>query len=118
MVDTNIKGVLNGIHVVLDGMLQRQNGTIVNVSSVAGRKTFPSFAAYCSTKSAVHALSETLRQEVAGSKVRVVVVAPGFTESELLGHNEDGQVGRGNVARIFDGKSQSTRYCQCGGVCV
>ncbi|EFC43274.1 predicted protein [Naegleria gruberi] len=88
MFDTNVKGLLNASHAVLKEMVENKQGTIINISSIAGTKSFPSAAAYCGTKHAVHAISETLRSEVAGSKVRVVIVSPGFTESELLGHNE------------------------------
>lgn len=86
MLDVNVKGLLNGIHAVLKGMVARQRGTIINISSVAGRKTFPNHAAYCGTKFAVHALSENLREEVSGSNVRVITIAPGAVETELLSH--------------------------------
>ncbi|WP_047237984.1 SDR family oxidoreductase, partial [Chromobacterium subtsugae] len=58
MLDVNVKGLLNGIHAVLAGMQARGRGSIINISSIAGRKTFPSHAAYCGTKFAVHAISE------------------------------------------------------------
>ena len=87
MYQTNVIGILNGINVVLLDMIQRQTGTIINVSSIAGRKSFPSLTAYCGTKFAVNGLSESLRAEVSGSKVRVVVVSPGSTETELLHQN-------------------------------
>lgn len=86
MLDVNLKGVMNGIHCVLANMKKRNHGTIINVSSVAGRKGFANHAAYCATKFGVHALSETLRQEVALSDVRVIVIAPGAVETELLSH--------------------------------
>ena len=89
MLDVNVKGVLNGIHAVLPGMLARRHGTIINISSVAGRKTFPNHAAYCGTKFAVHAISENLREEVAMQDVRVITIAPGAVETELLGHTTD-----------------------------
>ena len=41
MLNVNVMGVLNGVKVVLEGMVKRNNGTIVNISSIAGRKTFP-----------------------------------------------------------------------------
>jgi NADP-dependent 3-hydroxy acid dehydrogenase YdfG len=77
MLDVNVHGVLNGIHAVLGGMLARRHGTIINVSSIAGRKTFPNHAVYCGTKFAVHAISENLREEVSGHDVRVITIAPG-----------------------------------------
>ncbi|MFJ3876678.1 SDR family oxidoreductase [Streptomyces sp. NPDC090077] len=94
MIDVNVKGVLNGIRAVLPGMLARGTGTVVNISSVAGRKTFPNHAAYVGTKFAVHAMSENLREEVAASGVRVIVIAPGAVETELLSHTSDEQIKR------------------------
>ncbi|MFG3490631.1 SDR family oxidoreductase [Streptomyces sp. NPDC047972] len=92
MIDLNIKGVLYATRAVLPGMLARRSGTIINVSSVAGRKTFPNHAAYVATKFAVHALSENLREEVAASGVRVVTIAPGAVETELLSHTSSEQI--------------------------
>ncbi|SDI96848.1 NADP-dependent 3-hydroxy acid dehydrogenase YdfG [Ferrimonas sediminum] len=86
MLDVNVMGLLNGIHLVLAKMRERKCGTIINISSVAGRKTFPNHVAYCGTKFAVHGLSETLREEVCGDDVRVITIAPGAVETELLGH--------------------------------
>ncbi|MGY5452709.1 SDR family oxidoreductase [Agarivorans sp. MS3-6] len=92
MLDVNVMGLLNGIHLVLAGMKQRQQGTIINVSSIAGRKTFPSHAAYCGTKFSVHAISENIREEVAGDNVRVTVIAPGAVETELLSHTTSQEI--------------------------
>ncbi|MCZ1007814.1 SDR family oxidoreductase [Streptomyces lydicus] len=92
MIDLNIKGVLYGIRAVLPGMLARGTGTIINVSSIAGRKTFPNHTAYVGTKFAVHAMSENLREEIASSGVRVVTIAPGAVETELLSHTSDEQI--------------------------
>jgi NADP-dependent 3-hydroxy acid dehydrogenase YdfG len=86
MFDVNVKGLLNGVQAVLQGMVARRSGTIINVSSVAGRKTFPNHAAYVGTKFAVHAMSENLREEVAPHDVRVITIAPGAVETELLSH--------------------------------
>jgi len=89
MLDINVMGVLNGIHAVINSMMERNSGTIVNISSIAGRKTFPNHAAYCGTKFAVHAISENIRQEVANKNVRMVTIAPGVVETELLSHTTD-----------------------------
>lgn len=83
MLDVNILGVLHGIHLVLDKMIQRQRGTIVNISSLAGRKTFSSVGVYCAAKHAVHALTESIREEVADHNIRLVTIAPGNVKTEI-----------------------------------
>ncbi len=95
MLNVNVMGVLNGIHAVLGRMKERGSGTIINISSVAGRKTFPNHAAYCASKFAVHALSENIREEVASTGVRVVIIAPGVVETELLSHTTDDSIKSG-----------------------
>jgi NADP-dependent 3-hydroxy acid dehydrogenase YdfG len=95
MLDVNVTGLLNGIHAVLPGMLARRRGTIINISSIAGRKTFPNHVAYCGTKFAVHAISENLREEVSASDVRVITIAPGAVETELLGHTTSNAIKQG-----------------------
>lgn len=91
MLNVNVMGVLNGIQVVLPGMIEREHGTIINISSLAGKKTFVNHAAYVASKFGVHGLSETIREEVSGHNVRIAMVAPGAAETELLGHTTDKQ---------------------------
>lgn len=91
MLDTNVLGVLNGMQIVLPQMVERQGGTIINVSSLAGKKTFVNHAAYVASKFGVHGLSETVREEVSGKNVRISLVAPGAAETELLTHVTDNQ---------------------------
>ncbi|CAF2397161.1 unnamed protein product [Rotaria sp. Silwood2] len=92
MFDVNLMGVLNGTHVVLPSMIERRGGTIINISSIAGRKTLPDHAIYCGTKFAVHAFTEQIREEVAQYDVRLVNIAPGVVETELLSHSTDKQI--------------------------
>lgn len=91
MMDTNVLGVLNGMQIVLPQMVERQEGTIINVSSLAGKKTFVNHAAYVASKFGVHGLSETIREEVSGKNVRISLIAPGAAETELLTHVTDNQ---------------------------
>ena len=86
MFDVNVIGLLNGMQAVLSPMIAQNHGTIINISSIAGKKTFPNHAAYCGTKFAVHAVSENVREEVAAANVRVTTIAPGAVETELLSH--------------------------------
>ncbi len=84
MIDVNIKGVLYAIAAVLPDMRSRKSGHIVNVSSVAGRRLFPSGAVYCGTKFAVTAISEGLRAELSASDgIRVSAIEPGAVATEL-----------------------------------
>lgn len=89
MMNTNVMGVLNGMQIVLPGMKERKHGTVINMSSLAGKKTFTNHATYVASKFGVHGLSETIREELSGSNVRVSLVAPGAAETELLTHVTD-----------------------------
>jgi len=89
MFDINVMGVLNGTKVVLKKMCDRKTGTVINISSIAGRKTFGNHSVYCGTKFAVHAMTENMREEVSKFNVRVIVIAPGVVETELLSHTTD-----------------------------
>lgn len=82
MIDVNIRGVLHGIAATLPVMQQQRAGQIINIASIGAYAVSPTAAVYCATKYAVRAISEGLRQEVGGD-IRVTVIAPGVTESEL-----------------------------------
>lgn len=82
MIDVNIRGVLHGIAAVLPVMQDQKAGQIINLSSIGGHAVSPTAAVYCATKFAVGAISEGLRQEVGGD-IRVTVISPGVTESDL-----------------------------------
>lgn len=82
MIDVNVRGVLHGIAAALPAMRAQGSGHIVNIASVGAYEVSPTAAVYCATKFAVRAISEGLRQESAGT-VRVTLVSPGVTESEL-----------------------------------
>ncbi|WP_261841802.1 SDR family oxidoreductase [Aliamphritea ceti] len=86
MYDINVIALLNSMQAVLGDMKARNAGTIINVSSIAGKKSFPNHAAYVGTKFAVSAMSENIREEVADSNVRIMSICPGAVETELLGH--------------------------------
>lgn len=128
MFDLNIVALLNGMQLVLANMKQRHAGTIINISSIAGRKTFPDHAAYCGTKFAVHAISENVREEVADANVRVITIAPGAVETELLSHTtskeiiegyEDWKHGMGGVICADDiARSVLFAYQQPQNVCI
>jgi NADP-dependent 3-hydroxy acid dehydrogenase YdfG len=95
MIDVNIRGVLHGIAAVLPRMRAQGGGQVVNIASVGAYAVSPTAAVYCATKYAVWAISEGLRQE-SGGDIRVTVVSPGVTTSELADSISD-PVGRAEM---------------------
>lgn len=85
MVDVNIKGVLFGIAAALPVFRAQGHGHFINIASTAARKTVPNQTVYSGTKAAVLAISDGLRQELAG-KLRVTVISPGFTDTNFADH--------------------------------
>jgi NAD(P)-dependent dehydrogenase (short-subunit alcohol dehydrogenase family) len=86
MIGVNLWGVIHGIQAFVPGMVQRNNGYVVNTSSVDGLVTAPNAAIYNTTKHGVAALSETLYREleIAQSAVGVSVLCPGAVATNIL----------------------------------
>lgn len=82
MLDVNVRGVLHGIAAALPVMRAQGAGHVVNIASIGAYEVVPTAAVYCATKFAVRAISDGLRQESTNG-IRVSVVSPGVTESEL-----------------------------------
>jgi NADP-dependent 3-hydroxy acid dehydrogenase YdfG len=80
--ETNVFGVLRTAHAALPA-LRKTRGVLVIVGSVSGHVATPGGSAYAMSKAAVHALAGSLRSEVAAAGVGVVLVSPGFVESEI-----------------------------------
>ncbi len=89
MIAVNATGMLNVLHAVMSAMAARRHGTIINMSSIAGRKNYPDHTVYGGTKYFVHAVSESIRGKLAPYDVRVMVVSPGMVETEVLDHVTD-----------------------------
>ena len=87
MVDVNLLGLLYCTHAAVPIMREQGGGDIVNVSSIAGRFARAGSAVYNLTKFGVGAFSEALRQETIEARIRVILVEPGFVDTELQGHN-------------------------------
>jgi NADP-dependent 3-hydroxy acid dehydrogenase YdfG len=82
-IDTNVRAAIHVLRVSLPGMLSRNRGHIVNMSSVAGLYPMAS-PVYGASKSAVHQLSQNLRLELAGSRVRLTEICPGRVSTEFF----------------------------------
>jgi len=84
MVDTNVKGVMNGIEIVLGGMRNRKQGTIINISSISDRVPRPNIAVYAATKAAVKSLTESLRMANAKYGIRICRLTPAKIRTPML----------------------------------
>lgn len=83
IMETNYFGALRCIQAVVPAMRERRSGTIINVSSVAGRICNPPLTSYCASKWALEALSEGLAGELKTFNVRVAIVEPGIIDTSM-----------------------------------
>ena len=82
MVDVNIKGVLNCIHVALPSLIEAR-GHVINLGSLASHQVFPNSGVYCATKHALIAISDSLRIELP-DKLRVTTISPGSVDTPFI----------------------------------
>ena len=82
--ETNVLGVMFGMQAALRVMRRQESGHIISVSSAAGRIGYPGIGAYSATKSAVIAMTEALRAEVADAGIHVSVVLPIGTDTPFF----------------------------------
>jgi NADP-dependent 3-hydroxy acid dehydrogenase YdfG len=83
MVDTNIKGLMYCTRFILPGMVKRNRGHIINISSTAGAWPYPGGNVYGGTKAFVTQFSRNLRCDLLGTQVRVSCIQPGMAETEF-----------------------------------
>jgi NADP-dependent 3-hydroxy acid dehydrogenase YdfG len=83
MIDTNVKGVLYVLKAVIPLMIRRNTGHIVNISSIAGKETYPNGNVYCGTKHALDSITQSVRMELLPYDIKVTSVSPGMVETEF-----------------------------------
>ena len=104
VMDTNLTGVFYCCHAALPHLRQRGGGWIINISSLASRNAFVNGAAYCASKSALNAFSESLMQEVRYEGIRVAYVLPGSVNTgfgNLQNTKAEGALQPEDVAQVI-----------------
>ena len=83
MIDTNIKGLLYVTRLISPKMIARGTGHIINISSIAGKETYPLGNVYCATKHAVQSVTKGMRIDLLKHGIKVTSVSPGAVETEF-----------------------------------
>jgi len=86
LVDVNLRAVLHLCRLVVPGMVARDRGHVVNISSIAGAYNFNGNSTYHATKAAVSMLSRQLRIDAFGKRVRVTEICPGRVATDIFAH--------------------------------
>jgi len=88
-VDTNLGGVINCTHIVLQQMLKQNSGCIINMSSIGGDVGASCEAVYAATKGGVNAFTKSLAKELGGANIRVNAIAAGVVETQMNNHLDE-----------------------------
>ena len=83
MIDTNLKGLLYVTRAVLPGLISNGKGHIINIGSTAGKEAYEKGNVYCATKTAVDAISQSMRIDLLKHRIKVTVIHPGASETEF-----------------------------------
>lgn len=86
LVDVNLRAVLHLCRLVVPGMVARDRGHVINISSIAGAYNFNGNSTYHATKAAVSMLSRQLRIDAFGKRVRVTEICPGRVATDIFAH--------------------------------
>jgi NAD(P)-dependent dehydrogenase (short-subunit alcohol dehydrogenase family) len=86
ILNTNLRGVYYAVRAFAPMMIRARSGHIINISSIAGKNALPNGAAYAASKWGLNGLSYSLGEELRGYNIRVAVICPGSTDTELSPH--------------------------------
>ncbi len=101
VMDVNIKGVWNVAQEAAQRMVAAGiEGSIINISSIVGERTFPGLAHYGASKAAVNQLTRTMAQELASHNIRVNAVSPGYLLTDLTADYYETEAGKKDVASL------------------
>jgi 3-hydroxy acid dehydrogenase/malonic semialdehyde reductase len=83
MIDTNVKGVMYVTKALVPYMIERKQGHIINLGSIAGKEVYEKGNGYCASKFALDALSQSMRVDLLRHKIKVTGIHPGAAETEF-----------------------------------
>lgn len=101
MIDTNIKGLIYVSRFITPFMVQKKRGTIINISSIAGKESYPFGNVYSATKHAVDALTKGMRFDFNPYGIKVASINPGMVETEFSNIRFKGDEKR--AKSVYDG---------------
>lgn len=84
IIETNLIGLMRVTRAILPGMVARNRGDIVNMSSISALRYVPDMAPYSASKAGVHMLSDIIRGELADTAIRVTEIMPGLTRTGII----------------------------------
>jgi NADP-dependent 3-hydroxy acid dehydrogenase YdfG len=109
LIDVNLRAVLHLTRLIVPDMVRRDRGHVVNISSIAGHyafgentTTFNSSVAYHATKAGIHSLSQQLRVDLYGTRVRVTEVSPGRVATGIFQHPNVADDGNARFIGAFE----------------
>ena len=107
MIDTNVKGLLRMTRLIVPAMIARDSGHIVNIGSVAALGVYEGGSVYCASKWSVRAITQALRLELSGSRIRVTEIDPGLVETEFslvrFHVEDDADEARSKASAVYEG---------------
>ena len=83
MIDINVKGLLYVSKEIMNGMIERKSGHIINIGSIAGKEVYPNGNVYCASKFAVDAITKGMRFDLNPHGIKVTSINPGLVETEF-----------------------------------
>ena len=105
ILNTNLRGVFYAIRALAPLMIRQHSGHIINISSMAGKSPLPNGAAYAASKWGLNGLSYSIAEELRAHNVRVSVICPGSTETELsprAGRNSSRMLKPDDIAHVVE----------------
>ena len=106
MIDTNLKGLLYVTRSLLPKMVERNQGHIINIGSIAGHQAYTGGNVYCATKAAVRTLSQGIKMDLLGTPIRVSCVDPGTVETDFSNVRFRGDTE--NAKKVYQGMNPLT----------